>query len=178
MAAGLRGLAARPERVGAADRRDCQPHPGPECQEARLQTQRELLHKLEHDYKEHEQQRQGLVTSRATCLGARRLPWSRAAGSSVAAAAGQRAGDDAGAARALRERQTELKTRLSHLEQEKQVSSRRRREVLGRWAAHASSLGIAEYDLRRLLAMSPDELKGRRAALQALEDAAPRRVPV
>ena len=44
-----------------------------------------------------------------------------------------------GAARALRERQTELKTRLSHLEQEKQVSSRRRREVLGRWAAHASS---------------------------------------
>ncbi len=55
---------------------------------------------------------------------------------------------------ALRERQTELKTRLSHLEQEKQVSSRRRREVLGRWAAHASSLGIAEYDLRRLLAMS------------------------
>jgi exonuclease SbcC len=51
------------------------------------------------------------------------------------------------------------------------VSSRRRREVLGRWAAHASSLGIAEYDLRRLLAMSPDELKARRAALQALEDA-------
>lgn len=43
--------------------------------------------------------------------------------------------------------------------------------MLGRWAAHASSLGIAEYDLRRLLAMSPDELKGRRAALQALEDA-------
>jgi exonuclease SbcC len=43
--------------------------------------------------------------------------------------------------------------------------------VLGRWAAHASSLGIAEYDLRRLLAMSPDELKGRRATLQALEDA-------
>ena len=51
------------------------------------------------------------------------------------------------------------------------MSSRRRREVLGRWAAHASSLGIAEYDLRRLLAMSPDELKARRAALQALEDA-------
>jgi exonuclease SbcC len=51
------------------------------------------------------------------------------------------------------------------------VSSRRRREVLGRWAAHASNLGIAEYDLRRLLAMSPDELKARRAALQALEDA-------
>ena len=34
-----------------------------------------------------------------------------------------------GAARALRERQTELKTRLSHLEQEKQVSSRRRRAI-------------------------------------------------
>ena len=74
-------------------------------------------------------------------------------------------------ARALRERQTELKTRLSHVEQEKQVSSRRKREVLGRWAAHASTLGIAEYDLRRLLAITPDELKARRTALQGLEDA-------
>ncbi len=71
VAAGLRGLAARSERVGAADRRIASLTPALSAQEARLQTQRELLHKLERDYKEHEQQRQGLVTSRATCLGAR-----------------------------------------------------------------------------------------------------------
>lgn len=141
------------------------------AQEARLQTQRELLHKLERDYKEHEQQRQGLVTSRATCLGGEEIALVESRWQQRLQQLASELETMQGAARTLRERQTELKTRLSHLEQEKQVSSRRRREVLGRWAAHASSLGIAEYDLRRLLAMSPDELKGRRAALQALEDA-------
>lgn len=145
--------------------------PALSAQEARLQTQRELLHKLERDYKEHEQQRQGLVTSRATCLGGEEIALVESRWQQRLQQLASELETMQGAARALRERQTELKTRLSHLEQEKQVSSRRRREVLGRWAAHASSLGIAEYDLRRLLAMSPDELKGRRAALQALEDA-------
>ncbi|MGL4764339.1 MAG: SbcC/MukB-like Walker B domain-containing protein, partial [Aeromonas sp.] len=145
--------------------------PALSAQEARLQTQRELLHKLERDYKEHEQQRQGLLASRAACLGGEEIAlvenrWQQRLQQLASELEAMQQ-----SARALRERQTELKTRLSHVEQEKQVSSRRKREVLGRWAAHASTLGIAEYDLRRLLAISPDELKARRAALQGLEDA-------
>ncbi|MBO0504725.1 AAA family ATPase [Aeromonas veronii] len=145
--------------------------PALSAQEARLQTQRELLHKLERDYKEHEQQRQGLLTSRSGCLGGEEIPlvesrWQQRLQQLASELELMQSG-----ARALRERQTELKTRLTHVEQEKQTSSRRKREVLGRWAAHASTLGIAEYDLRRLLAISPDELKARRTALQGLEDA-------
>lgn len=145
--------------------------PALSAQEARLQTQRELLHKLERDYKEHEQQRQGLLTSRAACLNGEEIPlvesrWQQRLQQLASELELMQSG-----ARALRERQTELKTRLTHVEQEKQTSSRRKREVLGRWAAHASNLGIAEYDLRRLLAISPDELKARRTALQGLEDA-------
>ncbi|WP_429233425.1 AAA family ATPase [Aeromonas salmonicida] len=145
--------------------------PALSAQEARLQTQRELLHKLERDYKEHDQQRQGLLTSRAACLGGEDIAlvenrWQQRL---------QQVASELEAmqhsARTLRERQTELKTRLTHLEQDKQVSSRRRREVLGRWAAHATRLGIAEYDLRRLLAIHPEELKARRTALQGLDDA-------
>ncbi len=145
--------------------------PALSAQEARLQTQRELLHKLERDYKEHEQQRQGLLTSRRGCLGGEEIPlvesrWQQRLQQLASELDLMQSG-----ARALRERQTELKTRLTHVEQEKQTSSRRKREVLGRWAAHASTLGIAEYDLRRLLAITPDELKVRRSALQGLEDA-------
>lgn len=145
--------------------------PALSAQEARLQTQRELLHKLERDYKEHEQQRQGLLTSRAACLNGEEIPlvesrWQQRLQQLASELELMQSG-----ARALRERQTELKTRLTHVEQEKQTSSRRKREVLGRWAAHASNLGITEYDLRRLLAISPDELKARRTALQGLEDA-------
>ncbi|TNJ25350.1 exonuclease SbcC, partial [Aeromonas sobria] len=145
--------------------------PALSAQEARLQTQRELLHKLERDYKEHDQQRQGLLTSRSGCLGGEEIPlvesrWQQRLQQLASELELMQSG-----ARVVRERQTELKTRLTHVEQEKQTSSRRKREVLGRWAAHASTLGIAEYDLRRLLAISPDELKARRTALQGLEDA-------
>ena len=141
------------------------------AQEARTASQNELLHRLERDYKEGEQQRQGLLANRDACLAGRPIAeveeeWQRRqqeVNSQLEAAAL--------AMRALRERQTELKTRLTQLEQDKQVSCRRQREVLGRWAAHASSLGIAEHELRRLLSLSADEIKGRRAALQQLDEA-------
>ncbi|WP_421174398.1 AAA family ATPase [Aeromonas enteropelogenes] len=141
------------------------------AQEARLQTQRERLHKLERDYKEHEQQRQGLLASRAACLEGEGIPQVEARWQARLQLAASQLDEAAGAGRTLRERLTELKTRLAHVEQEKQVSSRRKREVLGRWAAHATTLGIAEYDLRRLLAIGQEELKARRAALQSLDDA-------
>ncbi|MEW7864457.1 AAA family ATPase [Aeromonas diversa] len=145
--------------------------PALSAQEARLQTQRDVLHKLERDYKEHDQQRQGLLTSRAACLGGEEIALVESRWQARLQQIASELEAMQGSARALRERQTELKTRLAHMEQEKQVSSRRKREVLGRWAAHASALGIAEYDLRRLLAISPEELKARRTALQGLEDA-------
>lgn len=47
--------------------------PALSAQEARVQSQNELLHKLERDYKEHEQQRQGLLASREACLGGRAI---------------------------------------------------------------------------------------------------------
>ncbi|MGL5451565.1 MAG: AAA family ATPase [Aeromonas sp.] len=144
--------------------------PALSAQEARLQTQRELLHKLERDDKEHEQQHQGLLTSRSGCLGGEEISrvesrWQQRLQQLASELALMQSG-----ARALHEQQTELKTRLTHVEQEKQTSSRRKREALGRWATHASRLGINEYDLRRLLAITPDALKVRRAALQGLED--------
>ncbi|MFL9591168.1 AAA family ATPase [Aeromonas schubertii] len=145
--------------------------PALSAQEARLQSQRERLHRLERDDKEHEQQCQGLLTSRAACLGGEAIALVERRWQARLQQIGRELEAIKGSARALGERQTELKTRLAHLEQEKQVSSRRKREVLGRWAAHATTLGIAEYDLRRLLAITPDELKSRRAALQGLEDA-------
>ncbi|MGL4250323.1 MAG: AAA family ATPase [Aeromonas sp.] len=141
------------------------------AQETRLQTQRELLHKLERDYKEHEQQRQGLLVSRSSCLAGEEIARVESRWQQRLQQLASELEAMQGSVRTLRERQTELKSRLTHVEQEKQVSNRRKREVLGRWAAHASTLGINEYDLRRLLAITPDELKTRRAALQGLEDA-------
>lgn len=145
--------------------------PALSAQEARVQSQDALLHRLELDYKEGEQHRQGLLASREACLNGRPLAevegeWQqrleRLTGQLEEAMTAQRA---------LKERHTELKTRLAHLEQDRQLSCRRQREVLGRWAAHAGTLGIAEYELRRLLAIGQDELKARRAELQRLDDA-------
>ncbi|MNF45971.1 Nuclease SbcCD subunit C [compost metagenome] len=141
------------------------------AQEVRVQGQNALLHKLERDYKEGEQQRQGLLASREACLDGRAIAQVEHEWQQRLQQATSRLEEAVTALRAARERQTELRTRLTHLEQDRQLSSRRRREVQGRWAAQASALGIAEYDLRRLLAISPDELKVRRAALQRLEDA-------
>ncbi|HDX8379771.1 TPA: AAA family ATPase [Aeromonas salmonicida] len=141
------------------------------AQEARVQSQNEQLHKLERDYKEAEQQRQGLLASREACLGGRAIAEVEGEWQQRLSRGANQLEEAVGALRAARERQTELKTRLTHLEQDKQVSSRRRREVLGRWASHATRLGIAEYDLRRLLAIHPEELKARRTALQGLDDA-------
>lgn len=141
------------------------------AQEVRVQGQNALLHKLELDYKEGEQQRQGLLASREACLGGRAIAVVESEWQQRLLLAARQLEEAVIALRSARERQTELKTRLTHLEQDRQLSSRRRREVQGRWTAHASSLGIAEYELRRLLAIGPDELKARRAALQRLDDA-------
>ncbi|MEG0172705.1 MAG: AAA family ATPase [Aeromonas sp.] len=141
------------------------------AQAVRVQGQDELMHKLERDYKEGEQQRQSLIASREACLGGRAIAEVESEWQETLLQLSNRLDEAVTALRALRERQTELKTRLTHLEQDKQVNSRRQREVLGRWAAHAASLGIAEYELRRLLAIPAEELKARRAALQQLEDA-------
>lgn len=141
------------------------------AQEVRVQSQNELLHKLERDYKEGEQQRQGLLASREACLEGRAIAVVESEWQQRLQHAANQLEEAVTALRSARERQTELKTRLTHLEQGRQVSSRRQREVQGRWSAQASTLGIAEYDLRRLLAIQPDELKARRAALQRLDDA-------
>ncbi|MFM5507793.1 AAA family ATPase [Aeromonas rivipollensis] len=145
--------------------------PALSAQEARVQSQNELLHKLERDYKEHEQQRQGLLASREACLEGRSIALVEQEWQQRLQLAASQLEEAVTALRVAREKQTELKARLAHLEQDKQVSSRRRREALGRWAAHAGTLGIAEYDLRRLLAITPDELRARRTALQRLDDA-------
>ncbi|QSE73023.1 exonuclease SbcC, partial [Aeromonas media] len=145
--------------------------PALSAQEARVQSQNELLHKLERDYKEHEQQRQGLLASREACLEGRSIALVEQEWQQRLQLAASQLEEVMTALRVAREKQTELKARLAHLEQDKQVSSRRRREALGRWAAHAGTLGIAEYDLRRLLAITPDELRARRTALQRLDDA-------
>ncbi|MFM4848984.1 AAA family ATPase [Aeromonas rivipollensis] len=145
--------------------------PALSAQEARVQSQNELLHKLERDYKEHEQQRQGLLASREACLGGRAIALVEQEWQQRLQLAASQLEEAVTALRVAREKQTELKARLTHLEQDRQVSSRRRREALGRWAAHAGTLGIAEYDLRRLLAIMPKELRARRTALQRLDDA-------
>ncbi|MGY3901311.1 AAA family ATPase [Aeromonas lusitana] len=141
------------------------------AQAVRVQGQDELMHKLERDYKEGEQQRQSLIASREACLGGRAIAEVESEWQEALLQLGNRLDEAVTALRALRERQTELKTRLTHLEQDRQVNSRRQREVLGRWAAHATSLSIAEYELRRLLAIPAEELKARRTALQQLDDA-------
>ena len=141
------------------------------AQEVRVQSQNERLDKLEADYKEGEQQRQALLASRAECLGglaieAVEAEWQQR----LAQLAGQI--DEAGAAvRGLRERQTELKTRLAHLEQERQLTEHRRQALLARWSEHASALGVGEDELRRLLAISAEERKAKRQTLQGLEEA-------
>jgi DNA repair protein SbcC/Rad50 len=141
------------------------------AQAVRVQSQNELLHKLERDYKEGEQQRQGLLASREACLDGRAIALVENEWQQRLQQAASQLGEAVVVLHTARERQTELKTRLTHLEQDRQVSSRRLREVQGRWSAQASALGIAEYDLRRLLAIQPDELKARRIALQQLDDA-------
>ncbi|NEX84293.1 AAA family ATPase [Aeromonas rivipollensis] len=145
--------------------------PALSAQEARVQSQNELLHKLERDYKEHEQQRQGLLASREACLGGRAIALVEQEWQQRLQLAASQLEEAVTALRVAREKQTELKARLTHLEQDRQVSSRRRREALGRWAAHAGTLGIAEYDLRRLLTITAEELRARRTALQRLDDA-------
>ncbi|MBP6166253.1 MAG: AAA family ATPase [Aeromonas sp.] len=145
--------------------------PALSAQEARLQSQNELLHKLERDYKEADQQRQGLLASREACLGGRAITLIEQEWQLRLQLAASQLEEAVTALRVAREKQTELKARLAHLEQDRQVSSRRRREALGRWAAHAGTLGIAEYDLSQLLAITPDELRARRSALQRLDDA-------
>ncbi|MGY3857265.1 AAA family ATPase [Aeromonas intestinalis] len=141
------------------------------AQEARTASQNELLHKLERDYKEGELQRQGLLATRDACLAGRPIAEVEEEWQQRLHGLNHQLEAATQALHALREKHTELKTRLAHLEQDKQISSRRQREVLGHWAAHASNLGIAEYELRRLLALSAEDLKGRRAALQQLDEA-------
>ncbi|WP_310597473.1 AAA family ATPase [Aeromonas aquatica] len=139
------------------------------AQAVRVQSQDELMHKLELDYKAGDQQRQGLVASREACLGGRAIATVESEWQQRLQQLNSQLDGAVTALRALRERQTELKTRLTHLEQDRLVSSRRQREVQGRCSAQASTLGIAEYELRRLLAIQPDEIKARRAALQQLD---------
>jgi hypothetical protein len=109
VAAGLRGLAARPERVGAADRRDCQPHPGPERPGGALQTSASCCTSSSATTRSMNSNGRGWlpvvppVWGRGDCPGREPL-------AAAAAATGQRAGDDAGAARTRPRSQTELKT--------------------------------------------------------------------
>ncbi|MGY4024467.1 AAA family ATPase [Aeromonas rivuli] len=141
------------------------------AQAVRVQSQNDLLHKLTLDYKEGDQQRQVLLASREACLDGRAIAvveseWQQRLQQGVT-----QLEEAMAALHASRERQTELKTRLTHLEQDRQLSRQRQREVQGRWSARASALGIPEDDLRQLLAITPDELKARRIALQRLDDA-------
>ncbi|MFM4941966.1 AAA family ATPase [Aeromonas bivalvium] len=145
--------------------------PALSAQEARVQSQNAQLQRLEQEYKEAEQQRQRLLASREACLGGRAIAQVEQEWQQRLQLAASQHEEAVAALATAREQQTELKARLTHLDQERQRSSQGRREALARWAAHVTALGIAEYDLRRLLAITPDELRARRAALQGLDDA-------
>ncbi|MGY3869087.1 AAA family ATPase [Aeromonas crassostreae] len=145
--------------------------PALSAQEARVQSQSAQLQRLEQEYKEAEQQRQGLLASREACLGGRTVAQVEQAWQQRLQLAASQHEEAVAALATARERHSELKARLTHLEQERERSRQGRLEALARWAAHVTALGIAEYDLRRLLAITPDALRARRTALQALDDA-------
>ena len=132
VAAGLRGPGCTPERGGErlTGRASLQPGPGAQGRVCRLSVSCRTSSSA--TTREHEQQRQGLITSRAACLGGGRVPWSQSRWQQRLQQLASEAGDDAGAARLARAPdRAQDPSQPSGAGEE--VSSRRRREVLGRW---------------------------------------------